>query len=221
MRPGCRVLRISCVRASLQQARSSRQRGYRIIVGESVPAEYFVDLYKRKIDPWHFETSDYERRKYTATLRALPRERYNDALEIGCSVGVFTSMLAPRCGRLLATDVSPDALERARCNCARYPNVQFERRAMPHEYPAGRFDLTTVCEIGFYFGRSDLNLLRSNVIAHSVGGAHVILVHWTPPVEGHATTTEQVHASFRNAAELRWLHGYSAETYRLDLLERR
>jgi hypothetical protein len=48
-----------------------------------------------------------------------------------------------------------------------------------------------------------------------------MLVHWTPRVEGHASTTEEVHALFRTAAELRWLHGYSAQTYRLDVLERR
>jgi SAM-dependent methyltransferase len=190
-------------------------------VGDSVPVEYFVDLYKREIDPWKFETSEYERRKYAATLSALPRLRYRRALELGCSVGVFTSMLAPRCGHVLGTDVSPDALRRARHNCAGLRNVTLERRALPAEFPAGIFDLTTVCEIGFYLSRDDLLTLRSEVVAHSLTGAHVVLVHWTPRVDGHASTTEEVHALFCAAPELEWLNGYSQQTYRLDILERR
>jgi SAM-dependent methyltransferase len=190
-------------------------------VEESVPAEYFVDLYKREIDPWHFETSEYERDKYGVTLQALPHPRYASALELGCSVGVFTAMLAERCDRVLATDVSEDALRRARWNCADRYNVAFERRVLPHDYPAGAFDLTTVCEIGFYLAAADLIALRTNVIDRSTQGAHIALVHWTPPVDGHASTTEEVHRIFCSAPQLRRLHGFSAETYRLDVLERR
>lgn len=190
-------------------------------MAESVPPEYFIDLYKRDVDPWRFETSDYERKKYAITLRELPRQRYARALEIGCSVGVFTDMLAQRCDKLTAVDVSDDALSRARRNCEARSNVRFERRTMPHDYPDGMFDLTTVCEIGFYLAMDDLLELRDNVIAHSAKGAHVILVHWTPPVQGHATTAEEVHAAFRAAPELEWLTGLSTDTYRLDVLERR
>jgi hypothetical protein len=35
-----------------------------------------------------------------------PAARYTTALEIGCSIGVFTRLLAPRCQSLLALDVS-------------------------------------------------------------------------------------------------------------------
>jgi SAM-dependent methyltransferase len=186
-----------------------------------VPAQYFVDLYRRERDPWHFETSEYERKKYRATLHALLSERYNNSLEIGCSIGVFTSMLAERTRAVLAIDVSPEALERARRNCAQHAHVRFERRTMPYDYPGGVFDLTTVCEVGFYLDAHDLGILRNNVIEHSAPGAHIVLVHWTPPVHGHASTTEEVHETFRQAPQLRWLHGFSHRTYRLDVLEKR
>jgi SAM-dependent methyltransferase len=186
-----------------------------------VPAQYFIDLYRRERDPWNFETSDYERAKYRATLRALPKPRYDNALEIACSIGVFTSMLAERTRALLAVDVSPDALERARRNCARHPHVLFERRTMPHEFPAGSFDLITVCEVGFYLNAHDLTVLRRNVIEHGTPGAHIVLVHWTPPVQGHASSTEEVHEAFRSAPELHALRGFSHKTYRLDVLEKR
>lgn len=190
-------------------------------MGSSVPAQYFIDLYRRQTDPWHFETNEYERAKYAATLNALPRSRYADALEIACSVGVFTNMLAERCDALLALDVSADALDRARRNCAAHSYVRLERCIVPHEYPQQTFDLTTICEMGYYLDERDLLALRAQVVAHSLPGAHVILVHWTPAVDGHASTAAQVHGAFLAAPELRPLHGFSEPTYRLDVLEKR
>ena len=64
---------------------------------QTMGADYFCDLYARDADPWKFASSDYERHKYEATLNALPMDRYVRGLEVGCSIGVFTSMLAPRC----------------------------------------------------------------------------------------------------------------------------
>ena len=50
--------------------------------------DYFEGIYADGPDPWGFETSEYERRKYDLTLAALPRRRYARALEPGCSIGV-------------------------------------------------------------------------------------------------------------------------------------
>lgn len=195
-------------------------RGKEGDVGESVPVEYFVNLYKREIDPWHFETSEYERQKYAATVQALPRSWYRSALELGCSIGVFTRLLAQRCERLLAVDVSEDALARARRNCTGLGHVRFERRAMPQEFPDGTFDLITLCEMGFYLDAADLQTLRDQIVGNAQRGAHLILVHWTPPVTGHACTTEEVHELFCADRRLRRLNGFCAPTYRLDVLER-
>ena len=56
-------------------------------------ASVFDKLYANSDDPWKFETSDYEREKYDATLAALPPGRFGNALEIGCSIGVLTARL--------------------------------------------------------------------------------------------------------------------------------
>jgi SAM-dependent methyltransferase len=190
-------------------------------VEQSVPAQYFIDLYKRQTDPWNFEHSEYERRKYRATLDALPRPEYEAALELACAEGVFTRMLAPRCGSLLAVDVSPDALQRARRRCGALRHVRFRRGPIPSDFPPGRFDLITVCEVGFYLSADDLYDLRSHVLRALVPDGNVVLVHWTPPVNGHASTAEQVHDIFCSTPGLHRVAGFSADTYRLDLLERR
>jgi hypothetical protein len=85
---------------------------------QTMGADYFCDLYARDADPWKFASSDYERHKYEATLNALPMDRYARGLEVGCSIGVFTSMLAPRCESLVAIDPAERALEEARLRCA-------------------------------------------------------------------------------------------------------
>jgi len=67
---------------------------------ERLDREYFEDLYGQSPDPWGFETSPYERKKYEHTLDVLQGQRYRRALEVGCSIGVFTAMLAPLCDEL-------------------------------------------------------------------------------------------------------------------------
>jgi SAM-dependent methyltransferase len=190
-------------------------------LGSSVPSRYFVDLYREHTDPWNFATSEYESQKYRATLDALPQAQYRSACELGCSIGVFTEMLAMRCERLLAVDVSEAALQRARERCAIRPQVRFACMDLLAGYPEGRYDLTTVCEIGFYFSQKDLGALCRNVVRCSLPGATVVLVHWTPKTPGHALSTDAVHGHFLREPRLRHLSGFERETYRLDVLERR
>lgn len=189
--------------------------------GTTVPGDYFRNLYRERDDPWGFATSPYERAKYAATLAALPRERYRAALELACSIGVFTELLADRCDALLAVDVSPDALATAAQRCARKPHVRFEACDLAHAFPNGRFDLITFCEAGFYFGPRDLARIRDGIARALVRDGDLVLVHWTPLVEGHAQTADDVHDAF--AGDARFVHraGVRAETYRLDVLSRR
>ena len=62
----------------------------------TIPGDYFEALYASSPDPWHFATSDYERRKYAKTLDAIGHVA-GEAFEIGCSIGIFTRALAARC----------------------------------------------------------------------------------------------------------------------------
>ena len=80
----------------------------------SLPPAYFRQIYERSGDPWNFEKSAYEADKYQETLRSMPRKIYENALEVGCSIGVFTQQLAQRCELLLSVDVSDKALDAAR-----------------------------------------------------------------------------------------------------------
>ncbi len=62
---------------------------------------------------------------YPFLLRQLP-ERFGEALEIGCGTGVFTRLLASRCERVVAIDLSPRMVEVARSRSKGHPNIEYE-----------------------------------------------------------------------------------------------
>ena len=193
----------------------------------TLPPTYFDDVYRANTDPWNFETSPYERAKYADTIAALPSEPYDSGFEVGCSLGVLTEQLAPKCRHLLAIDVAEAPLERARQRCAQLPQVEFERMMLPAEFPVGRsFDLIVLSEVGYYWALPDLQLASSKLLAALRPGGHLLLVHWTPPVHDYPLTGDEVHEFFLAQAvapdsPLKHLHGHRAEQYRLDLLARR
>jgi hypothetical protein len=53
---------------------------------KSLTTEFFEQLYQENSDPWQFATSEYEAKKYAATLNALPRNLYQAGFEIGGSI---------------------------------------------------------------------------------------------------------------------------------------
>jgi SAM-dependent methyltransferase len=187
---------------------------------ESLDQDYFERLYAGKADPWEFATSAYEKRKYAATLSALPRARYSRALELGCSIGVLTALLALRCESLLAADISETALTSARMRCAGLENVRFEHRDFSRSFPEGRFDLILLSEVGYYLSMPDLECLRARIAAALRPGGHLLLVHYTGETN-YPLTADCVHEAFLTWQGSGWkpLSSIRKETYRLDLLE--
>lgn len=111
---------------------------------------YWDDLYS-KVDPFDYKGS-YEQIKYAHTLELLPEGPIQRALEIGCSEGLFTEMLAPRVGRVLGLDISKGALSRARERCVRFANASFECADFSERFPPGVFDLI-ICSEAIYYLR--------------------------------------------------------------------
>lgn len=187
----------------------------------SLTTSYFDDVYRANEDPWNFATSDYEREKYSATLAALPNESYQNAFEIGCSIGILTQQLARRCQHLLAVDASELPLRQARERLADCPQVVVQQMSIPGEFPDGSFDLILLSEVGYYLSMVDLKKAQQWMVTHLTKGGHLLLVHWTPFVHDYPLTGDQVHESFLELAgtdgPLTHLRGQRAEKYRLDL----
>lgn len=186
----------------------------------SLPARYFDDVYAAHRDPWNFETSAYEAEKYSSSLAILPRERYGSALEVGCSIGVFTQLLAQRCDRLLALDLAEKALDEARQRCAQQTNVSFARCDLPAQFPNGSFDLVTVCEVGYYWSPADLLRACRRIAQQQPTGADLLLVHWTPAVHDYPQTGDAVHDTWLSQPWWQPMAARRHATYRMDVLRR-
>lgn len=190
---------------------------------KSLPTQYFDQLYEENQDPWDFETSDYERAKYAATLAALPNERYQNAFEIGCSIGVLTEQLATRCERLLAVDGSELPLCRARERLADQPHVRVSQMRIPDTYPNNQYDLILLSEVGYYWSREDLIRAQQQILETLLPGGHLLLVHWTQPTN-YPLTGDEVHDAFcdleQTSRQLTQRYHQRTEQYRLDRWER-
>lgn len=182
--------------------------------------EYFKRIYEQNADPWDYESSPYEAEKYEASLRALPRDIYENAFEIGCSIGVFTAKVARRCRKLISVDQNPSALARARERCRQFPHVQFDVMSLPQEYPSGVFDLTILSEVGYYLEPAELVRLSDRITGQAARLGHLLLVHWLPCLADFPLRGDDVHESFLNRSEWRSLLGIRTELYRIDVLER-
>ena len=192
--------------------------------GQTLPEKYFIDVYRNNEDPWNFETSDYEKAKYTATINALPKTLYANAFEVGCSIGVLTERLASRCRQLLAVDAADAPLLKARKRLQNLPNVTLEKMMVPEQFPTGMFDLILVSEVGYYLSEADLHTFSVQIISHLQEAGHLLLVHWTPEVPDYPLTGDKVHEEFMTWSggnkPLKHLHHQREEKYRLDLFER-
>lgn len=185
-----------------------------------ITADYFERKYQARADPWDYRTSPYEAAKYDATLAALRRRRYHSALEIGCSIGIFTARLAARCDSVLAIDLAPTALDRAREHCALWPQVHFQQRRIPAGWPPGSFDLIVISEVGYYLIEEELTATRDHCVASLCLGGDLLLVHWTPPIDDALQSGDRVHDLLGASAGLRRVASRREPTYRLDLLRR-
>ena len=159
----------------------------------TVDAGYFRERYAASPDPYGLADRWYEARKYAVSVALLPRERYGDAFEPGCSIGVLTARLAARCDRLLSYDVVPDAVASARARTAGLPGVRVERRAIPRDWPPGTFDLIVFSELLYYFDDADL----AEVLGCATGAlrpdGHLLAVHWRHPAPDHPRSGDEVH----------------------------
>ena len=107
----------------------------------------FEKRYLEHGDVWNYETSDYERDKYSRTLDFIRSARRSNAsvLEVGCSVGVFTELLAAEFEQVTAIDISREALVLA----ARHsrPNTRFMRSDIRQVPATSRYDVIVCAEI--------------------------------------------------------------------------
>ena len=114
---------------------------------------FFDELWMRG-DPWEFETSAFEHERFARLLKMLEPRRYGRVLEIGCGAGTFTRRFAPLADQVLALDVSPEAIAKARAAEGAQSHVEFRTTNIMEYDPKveGPWDLIIMSETIYYLG---------------------------------------------------------------------
>ena len=186
----------------------------------SVGQDYFDDMYARHDDPWGFDSRWYEERKRAVLLAALPRRRYRATFEAGCSTGALTAQLADRSDRVLAVDLAPAALERARTRLADRAHVELRQATLPDDWPDGEFDLVVLSEVAYYWAGADLERgLTASVDSLSEDG-HLVACHWRHPVSDYPWTGDEVHDALAARPDLVRLVRHEEEDFVLEVFAR-
>jgi SAM-dependent methyltransferase len=143
-----------------------------------VGRERFERHYEASADPWGYRTSVYEHAKYDATLAALPPRPLGRVLEVGCSIGVFTRLLAERCEQLVAIDFSARAIALAREQLCDVADVELAQASFPEQAPAGEWDLVVCSEVLYYLDAPTFADAVRWLRARLERGASVLAVSW-------------------------------------------
>jgi cyclopropane fatty-acyl-phospholipid synthase-like methyltransferase len=184
----------------------------------------FEERYRADIDPWSYTSSDYERRKYDATLAACAAGRSGPvhcALELGASIGVFSGRLASHCETLVTVDAAPSAVAAARRRLAGVPGVETILGAIPDGIPRRPYELVVASEILYYLQPDALAATLARVRDCLSPGGRLVAVHWRPAGDERPFTAAEVHARLHAQSWLSAVLARSTDDYLLDVLEAR
>ncbi len=181
-----------------------------------VDRSYFERLYAADGDPWDFESSWYERRKYAITVAALPEPHYRRGFEPGCSIGVLSALLAPRCEQLLAVDLLAGPVARTAERLRGSTGVTVEQRLVPEEWPDGPFDLVVLSELAYYFDADELERLMDVAVRTATPDATIVAVHWRGDTD-YPLTGDQAHRLIGATPGLRQVVRHLEDDFVLDV----
>jgi 2-polyprenyl-3-methyl-5-hydroxy-6-metoxy-1,4-benzoquinol methylase len=134
-------------------------------------------------DHWEFDSSVFEQARYARLLALLAGRRYAHVLELGCGSGSFTQQLAGLADHVVALDISPTAIARARAQWTGPATVDFRQaNIMDYDLHAeGPWDLVviidTMCYLGWLYSFFDVSWFASQIFAATRAGGHCLFAN--------------------------------------------
>jgi SAM-dependent methyltransferase len=197
-------------------------------------ARDYDQIYSARSDPWDYVSNPEEHERYRLTLEMLDRarngRRFETALEVGCSEGAFSELLAQRCDSLLAVDFCPLALDRARDRCRSERGVMFRLYDLRREPAPGRFELVVAMDLLSAFRRPGAMRKALEKLVESIGAGGYLLItdHRQHPIFEEAWWARRllrggkwIVAAVAENAALTKIEGSHTGTHVLALFQRR
>jgi SAM-dependent methyltransferase len=105
----------------------------------------------------HDRAPEQERYKLILDAMRSRRTHWGNAIEIGCSKGLFTVHLAMLCDSVLACDISPRACALTLDRCAHLDNVTVKRLDVQRDSIVGEYDVVCIMDtLAYVHGRRRL-----------------------------------------------------------------
>ena len=143
---------------------------------------FFEELWQHG-DHWEFDHSVFEQARYARLMALLAGRRYAHVLELGCGSGSFTQHLAGLADHVVALDISPTAIARARDLWTGAATVDFRQaNIMDYDLHAeGPWDLVvlsdTICYLGWLYSFFDVSWFASQIFAATRVGGHCLFAN--------------------------------------------
>jgi SAM-dependent methyltransferase len=184
----------------------------------------FFDHFFDDGDPFGFDINPEERLKFQKTLEVCGEGPLGRILELGCAVGSFTEILAPRATDVLAVDVSQAAVDQVALRLRDHPNVRAKAMSIPAEFPDETFDLVVASDVLYYLSVEELKRCVARIEAALPDGGAFVAVHYVPRMGSVLNGDEAhdilvAHTTLRHVLAERTEFG-EGRTYRVDRFEK-
>ncbi len=184
----------------------------------------FFDHYFDEGDPFGFDINPEEQLKFQRTLEVCGEDPLGRVLELGCAVGSFTEILAPRATDVLALDVSQSAVDQVIQRLPNRPNVRAKAMTIPAEFPGEEFDLVVASDVLYYLSVAELQRCVARIEAALSDGGAFVAVHYVPRM-GSVLNGDEAHDILAAHTTLSHVLAERTEfgpgrTYRVDRFEK-
>lgn len=177
----------------------------------------FDDLYQQSPDPWNLSTNSYEHAKYEHTQAIVAALEPRSLFEPACSIGLLTRLLTAVCPRVVASDISPIAVQQAQHNA---PDAVIDAGHMPIGWPSEKFDVVVASEFLYYLNETDRHSFYQRCDEHLVPTGSLVLVHWRHDFDEAFLTGDEVHAEAESATAWNRAAHHQLPDYVLTVLTR-
>ena len=142
----------------------------------------FERLYVENRDPWDYQESAYEQAKYRRALACLLNwcKQSDSALEIGCSIGVFSKLLAPHFEHVTSVDVSREVLRLAAKYTRPEKNIRFVGGNLRTLDLGRTYDVITCAEVLYYIAGKDIPRTCRSLERHLSANGIVLVASLVP-----------------------------------------
>lgn len=142
---------------ALSQLFAKLVKRLRWIFGYGWSASEFQNRYASdREDAWGYTNNPLHSERLVRTLTKVPAEISGTILEVGCAEGFVTRQLSTRATRVVACDLSVEAIQRAQKNCEGLDNLQFHCVDIRQKIPANDIHVCLVSDVIYYLSPREI-----------------------------------------------------------------